>query len=124
MTELASERQAPTVATLPAITVPHSDREFPALTPAQIARIAPHGRRRAIAPGDVLVEMGQWPVPFFVVLSGEGRVLRPTGEAEVLIVTHGAAQFTGEGTMLTGRRAVTRIRATEPREVIELDRQQ
>jgi thioredoxin reductase (NADPH) len=107
-----------------AVTVSRPDRVFPTLTPAQIARIAPHGRRRAIAFGDVLVEVGQRPVPFFVVLSGELQVLRPSAGTEALIVTHRAGQFTGEGTMLTGRRALARTRVSEPGEVIELDREQ
>ena len=47
------------------------DRLFPTLTDAQIARIEAHGRRRSIARGDVLVEVGDRPVPFFVVVSGE-----------------------------------------------------
>jgi thioredoxin reductase (NADPH) len=100
------------------------DRVFPTLTPAQIARIAPHGRRRSMTSGEVLVEVGQRPVPFFVVLSGEIEVLRPSAGTEALIVTQRAAQFTGEGTMLTGRRALTRIRAIESGEVMELDREQ
>jgi thioredoxin reductase (NADPH) len=104
--------------------VSRPERVFPTLTPAQIARVAPHGRRRAIASGEVLVEVGQRPVPFFVVLSGEVQVLRPSGTTETLIVTHRAGQFTGEGTMLTGRRALARTRVTEPGEVIELDREQ
>jgi thioredoxin reductase (NADPH) len=104
--------------------VSRPDRVFPTLTPAQIARVAPHGRRRAIASGEVLVEVGQRPVPFFVVLSGEVQVLRPSGTTETLIVAHRAGQFTGEGTMLTGRRALARTRVTEPGEVIELDREQ
>jgi thioredoxin reductase (NADPH) len=107
-----------------AATVSRPDRVFPTLTPAQIARIAPHGRRRAIASGDVLVEAGQRPVPFFVVLSGEIQVLRPSAGTEALIVTHRAGQFTGEGTMLTGRRSLARTRVSEPGEVIELDREQ
>jgi thioredoxin reductase (NADPH) len=107
-----------------AATVSRPDRVFPTLTPAQIARIAAHGRRRAIASGDVLVEIGQRPVPFFVVLSGEMQVLRPSVGTEALIVTHRAGQFTGEGTMLTGRRALARTRVSEPGEVIELDREQ
>ena len=74
--------------------------------------------------GEVLVEVGQQPVPFFVVLSGEIEVLRPSGGTEALIVTQSAGQFTGEGTMLTGRRALTRIRATQAGEVIELGREQ
>jgi thioredoxin reductase (NADPH) len=107
-----------------AATVSRPERVFPMLTPAQIARIAPHGRRRAIASGEVLVEVGQRPVPFFVVLSGEVQVLRPSGATETLIVTYRAGQFTGEGTMLTGRRALARTRVTEPGEVIELGREQ
>ena len=61
-----------------AATVADPDRLFPTLTPAQIERIARHGHRRAIASGDGLVEVGQRPVPFFVVLSGELQVLRPS----------------------------------------------
>jgi thioredoxin reductase (NADPH) len=106
-----------------AATVSRPDRVFPTLTPAQIARIAPHGRRRPIASGEVLVDVGLRPVPFFVVLSGKVQVLRPSAGTEALIVTQPAGQFTGEGTMLTGRRALTRIRAIEPGEVIELDRE-
>ena len=114
----------PSSSLTPLSNLSHTDRVFPTLTPAQIKRIAPHGRRRPIASGDVLVEVGQRPVPFFVVLSGEMQVLRPSAGTEALIVTHRAGQFTGEGTMLTGRRALARTRVSEPGEVIELDHEQ
>ena len=107
-----------------AAAVSRPERVFPTLTPAQITRIAAHGQRRATAPGEVLVEVGQRPVPFFVVLSGEIQVLRPSAGTETLIVTHRTGQFTGEGNMLTGRRALARTRVSEPGEVIELDREQ
>jgi thioredoxin reductase (NADPH) len=107
-----------------ATTTSDPDHVFPPLTPAQIARIAPQGRRRAMVTREVLVEVGQQPVPFFVVLSGQVQVLRPSAGAEVLIVSQGPAQFTGEGTMLTGRRALTTIQAIESGEVIELNREQ
>jgi len=58
------------------------DHVFPPLTPAQIARIAPQGRRRAMVTREVLVEVGQQPVLFFVVLSGQVQVLRPSAGAE------------------------------------------
>jgi thioredoxin reductase (NADPH) len=114
----------PTSSLTPGPTISRPERLFPVLTTAQISRIASHGRRRAIASGDVLVEVGQRPVPFFVVLSGELQVLRPVEGTEVLIVSHRAGQFTGEGTMLTGRRALARTRVSQPGEVIELDRDQ
>src|SRR5437773_4483831 len=110
--------------TAPAATVSRPDRVFPTLTPAQIARVASHGRRRAMTPGEVLVEVAQRPVPFFVVSDGEVQVLRTSGGSEALFVTLGVGQCTGEGTMLTGRRALTRIRAITPGEVIELTREQ
>ena len=51
-------------------------------------------------------------------------MLRPSGATETLIVTHRAGQFSGEGNMITGRRALARMRVSEPGEVIELDREQ
>jgi thioredoxin reductase (NADPH) len=101
-----------------------AERLFPTLTSAQMARVAARGRRRTVARGEVLVEVGDKDVPFFVVVSGEIQVLRPTGATEILIVAHGPGQFSGEGNMITGRRAMARLRATEPGEVIELEREQ
>jgi thioredoxin reductase (NADPH) len=109
---------------LQAAAVSHEERLFPTLTAAQIQRIAAHGRRRTIARGDVLVEAGAKVVPFFVVISGEIQVLRPSGGTETLIVTHRPGQFSGEGNMITGRRALARTRVSEPGEVIELSREQ
>src|SRR5260370_16698256 len=100
------------------------ERLFPTLTSAQIARIAARGRRRTIARGEMLVEVGDKDVPFFVVVGGEVQALRPSGARETLIVAHGPGQFSGEATMITGRRAMARLRASEPGEVIELERAQ
>ena len=100
------------------------ERLFPTLTAAQIKRIEAHGRHRAIARGEALVEVGDKIVPFFLVLRGEIQVLRPSGSTESLIVTHRPGQFSGEGNMITGRRSLSRARVSEPGEVIELDRAQ
>src|SRR5215218_5788292 len=96
---------------------------FPTLTPAQIRRIAPHGHVHAMQRGEVLVEQGDREVPFFLVVSGEVEIVRPSGGIETLITVHGPGQFTGEVNMLSGRPAVVRVRATKPGELIELDRQ-
>jgi thioredoxin reductase (NADPH) len=107
------------------LTLPsQTDRIFPTLTSAQIARIAAHGRRRSIHAGEVLVEAGAPVVPVFVVVSGRIEIVRPSGTAEELVVVHAAGQFTGEINILSGRRALLRLRAIEPGEVIELDREQ
>lgn len=98
------------------------DRLFPKLTAPQIHRIEQHGRRRAVAAGDILVDVGQRVVPFFVVLSGQLQVHQPSLRGDALIVRHGPGQFSGEGNMLTGRRALTRLHVTTDGEVLELDR--
>src|ERR1700730_15424107 len=106
-------------------TAPSSaERLFPTLTSAQIARISARGRRRTIARGEVLVEVGDKDVPFFVAVSGEVQALRPSGAQEILIVSHAPGQCSGEATMITGRRAMARLRVSEPGEVIELEREQ
>ena len=72
----------------------------------------------------MLVEVGDRAVPFFVVLTGEIEVLRPGAAAGTVIVKHQAGQFSGEGNMITGRRAMSRLRVSEPGEVIQLNREQ
>jgi thioredoxin reductase (NADPH) len=115
----APDPQVPLASTAPS----REERLFPTLTSAQIARIAARGRRRPIARGQVLVEVGDKDVPFFLVVSGEVQAVRPSGATETLIVAQGPGQFSGEAIMLTGRRAMARLRASEPGEVIELERE-
>jgi thioredoxin reductase (NADPH) len=95
---------------------------FPVLTAAQTERIAAHGRRRRVEAGEVLVGPEDTAVPFFVVVSGRLEILRATTDAEQRVVVLGPGQFTGEMTMVSGRRGVVRIRATEPGEAIEVQR--
>jgi thioredoxin reductase (NADPH) len=71
----------------------------------------------------VLVEQSDNNIPFFVVVSGELEAVRPTCATETLITIVRAGQFTGEVNTLSGRRALARIRARGPGEVIELARE-
>src|SRR5919106_185958 len=95
---------------------------FPKLTSTQIRRIAPHGRTRTTERGEVLFEQGDSAASFFVVVSGELEVLRPSGAIETLVTVHRSGQFTGEVGTLSGRRTMFRLRATKTGKVIELDR--
>jgi hypothetical protein len=54
------------------------DQIFPTLTPAQIARIAVHGRARQIERGQVLLEIGDR-LRFFVLTAGQLEVLSVSG---------------------------------------------
>ncbi|MDQ3872551.1 MAG: cyclic nucleotide-binding domain-containing protein, partial [Thermoproteota archaeon] len=81
---------------------------FPTLTPAQIHRIAAHGHMRTMQRGEVLIEQGDRNIPFFVVVSGEVEVVRPSDTAETLIAVHRPGNFTGEVNTLSGRRSLFR----------------
>lgn len=104
------------------LTASRIDQIFPTLTPAQIRRIADHGRTRSVRSGEVLVEQGDKDIPIFVVVSGELETVRPFGAHETPITTVPPGQFTGEVNTLSGRRALNRIRARQPSEVIEVSR--
>ena len=106
------------------LTASRADQIFPTLTPGQIRRIAAHGRARSVRTGEVLVEQGDKSIPFFVVISGELEAVRPSCAHETLITIVRPGQFTGEVNTLSGRRALARIRARQPSEVIELARQE
>ena len=93
---------------------------FPTLSPAQINRIRPLGRVRHVDRGEILFDLGQTNIPFFVVLSGSLEVVQPSIEGERPITIHTARSFTGELTMISGRRIFVRGRVLEPGEVLEL----
>ena len=99
-------------------------KTFPVLTSGQIARIAAHGRRRPTHVNEILIEQGAPVVAFFVVTAGEIEVVRPQGATETQITVVGPGQFTGEVTMISGRRALVRARISKAGELIELSRQQ
>ena len=94
---------------------------YPTLTPAQLSRIAPHGRRRQVARGEVLVQPGEQTTRLFIIELGRIDVVRPSASEEV-VVSFTPGMFTGEATMLTGRRGLAQIRAGEDSDVIEVGR--
>jgi thioredoxin reductase (NADPH) len=93
---------------------------FPVLTPAQIDRIRPIGKVRRVENSEILFEPGDTVVSFFVLLSGRMEIVQPGLNGEIPVATHGPGQFTGEMTMISGRRVLVRGRVTEPGEFLEL----
>jgi CRP-like cAMP-binding protein len=57
-------------------------------------------QRNVDAPGEVLVQQGDSEVRFFVVVSGELEVLRPSGTAETLFTVHSPGQLGAFGPSL------------------------
>ena len=93
---------------------------FPTLTPAQIDRVRSVSKVRSVRKGEILFEPGDTDVPFFVLLSGAMEIVQPSLEGERPVATHGPGEFTGELTMISGRRCLVRGRVTEPGEFLEL----
>src|ERR1035438_8050264 len=94
---------------------------FPVLTPAQIDRIRASGRLRSVERGEILFEPNDAAVPFFVLLSGQMEIVQPALDGERTVAAHAPGEFTGEMTMISGRRSLVRGRMTEPGEVLELE---
>jgi len=93
---------------------------FPVLTAEQISRIRPLSKVRNVKVGDILFEPGDTDIPFFVLLSGSMEIVQPERHDERLIVNHDAGEFTGEMTMISGRRGLVRGRVTEAGEFLEM----
>jgi thioredoxin reductase (NADPH) len=98
------------------------DHIYPTLTAAELARIAAHGRRRRVEEGEVLLQAGEPVTRLFVVVDGQIDGVRPSATGTALVVSLGPGMFTGEVTMLSGRRGLAQIRAAAASEVIEIGR--
>ncbi len=101
---------------------PNVDQTFPTLTPAQIERVAAHGRVRRVESGEVLQTLGKVAPKFFVVISATIEVVQPAGSREATVVAIKPGEFTGEVSMLSGRPSLVSLRVAERGEVIEVER--
>src|SRR5881409_2803236 len=101
---------------------PPAEHIYPTLTPAQLGRIAAHGRRRRVEAGEVRVQAGEQTARLFVVVAGRIDVVRPSAAGDEVVVAFGPGMFTGEVTMLSGRPGLAQIRAGVAGEVIEVGR--
>jgi thioredoxin reductase (NADPH) len=93
---------------------------FPVLTAAQINRVRSVSKVREVKAGEILFQPDDTNVPFFVLLSGSMEIVQPDCKGERTIAKHVPGGFTGEMTMISGRRCLVRGRVTEPGEFLEL----
>jgi thioredoxin reductase (NADPH) len=97
---------------------------FPVLTAEQINRIRPLSKVRNVKVGEILFEPGDLDIACFVLLSGSMEIVQPDMHGERLIVNHEAGGFTGEITMISGRRGLMRGRVTAAGEFLEMSSSQ
>ena len=109
------------MASFPPSALDPATQAFPTLTAAQIDRIRPLARERAVANGEILFEPDSVSVPFFVLLSGKMEIVQPDLNGERAIAKHGPGEFTGEVNMISGQRSLVRGRVTEPGIFLEVN---
>ncbi len=107
-----------------AVGVDMPEGAFPVLTPAQLERIAPHGRSRTVSAGEVLTRPGQPANAIYVIRAGLVEGARATGHGDEVVARFTPGMFTGEANHLTGRPSLATIRATVDGEVVEVPREQ
>lgn len=108
---------------VPTTEVMASRREqmFPALSAAQMARVERFATRRQVAAGEILFDAGDYHPPFFMVVEGSVEIVHPHEGGEELVVVHEAGEFTGEISMLAGRRGLVRGRALTDSVVLKVE---
>ena len=100
-----------------------ADEMFPVLTAEQLARVLTHGRIRKVTTGETLIELNQQPSRIFVVVEGKLEIFRVSDSEEAVLAVCGPGMFTGELNLLSGRRSLATIRAAQPSELIEIERE-
>jgi thioredoxin reductase (NADPH) len=96
---------------------------FPVLTSGQRDRVLAHGQRHTVEQGEIVVELNQHVTKVFLVVSGQLHVLQVSNNQEHLVAICNPGMFTGELSVLSGRRGLVRIRASETSELIEIERE-
>ncbi|PQO29836.1 FAD-binding protein [Bremerella cremea] len=97
---------------------------FPTLDDEQMREVKRLGQRLEVRAETVLIPAGQKDYPFFVIESGNVKILEIDEDHETLIATHGPRAFTGDVDMLTGRSSVFTARAAEDSVVYTFPAQQ
>ena len=96
-------------------------RDNPNLSPEQIDHIRSVAQLRSVHAGEVLYEPSQPDVPLFIILEGSVSISR-TGEDDKILAIRGANQFTGEMSVISGKRSLLKARVTGDGSVLELTR--
>src|ERR1700751_3594003 len=94
----------------------------PTLSREQIERIQPFAKWRSVQRGEGLYESSQADVPLFIVLEGSVSISR-TGEDDKILAVREAGQFTGEMSVISGKRSLLKARVTRDGSILEVSRE-
>ncbi|MFL5348326.1 MAG: sensor histidine kinase [Hyalangium sp.] len=96
-------------------------RLFSSFPPEVIQEAEREGRVRALQPGETLFAEGELDSDIFIVLSGELRITRRSGDAEELLAVHRQGEFVGELSLLSGEPMEATARAVKPARVLQVE---
>ena len=88
-----------------------TETAFPELTDRQMEALAAIADEVPFETDDELISHSQKDYPFYVIKSGEIRIVELSPEGERLVTTHGPRAFSGDVDMLTGRASMFAARA-------------
>jgi thioredoxin reductase (NADPH) len=95
---------------------------FPRLSDAKLAWLSKRGRRRTVAPGEVLYEHAVRDAPFFVIERGLVEFIDRKPGKDVYIAQADGRTFIGDIAVFTGEPTISACVAVESTDVIEFDR--
>jgi thioredoxin reductase (NADPH) len=95
---------------------------FPRLSDAKLAWLGKRGRRRTVAPGEVLYEHAVRDAPFFVIEHGLVEFIDRKPGKDVYIAQADSRTFIGDIAVFTGEPTISACVAVESTDVIEFDR--
>ena len=87
---------------------------FPRLPEDEVRNLARYGTEVRLADGELLFSEEEPPRDFFVVLEGKVRISKRIGGEETTLAVHGRGEFTGDVSLITGRRQAADARAVGP----------
>jgi thioredoxin reductase (NADPH) len=95
---------------------------FPRLSDAKLAWLSKRGRRRTVAPGEILYEHADRDAPFFVIERGLVEFIDRKPGKDVYIAQADGRTFIGDIAVFTGEPTISACVAVESTDVIEFDR--
>src|ERR1700761_7287238 len=95
---------------------------FPRLSDGKLAWLGKRGRRRTVAPGEVLYEHGVRDAPFFVIERGLVEFIDRKPGKDVYVAQADSRTYIGDIAAFTGEPTISACVAVEPTDVIVFDR--
>lgn len=129
MTEPADSEHDSRPAVPPRTETPDVIGAYPHLSAEQMSTLASRGRRRNVSQGEVLIQPGEQPSDFFVILGGHLLITDsetqagagiPDGEQTGGVSIHGPGRFVGDIGLLEGQPSFVTVVAIEDGTVLEV----